>query len=60
MSSTISDTTLCCDRCGRPIGLKGYIFINGWIICGVCQHELNELIETNNAKNDMWERIRNH
>jgi hypothetical protein len=32
--------TLHCDKCGRLIELgKGYIAINGWIICGICQWE---------------------
>ena len=29
-----------CDKCGRPISSgKGYLIINGWIICGICQYE---------------------
>ena len=29
-----------CDKCGRPLDGKGYLIIDGWKICGVCQFEL--------------------
>jgi uncharacterized Zn finger protein (UPF0148 family) len=36
----ILSTTVACDKCGRPIPTnKGYIMVNGWIICGLCQYE---------------------
>lgn len=29
-----------CDKCGRIIPSdKGYLSINGWIICGICQYD---------------------
>ena len=37
--STLSNNTLFCDKCGRPIGFKSYFSIGGWIICGICQWE---------------------
>lgn len=37
---TVTKEDLSCDKCGRPIPSgKGYININGWIICGICQYE---------------------
>ena len=42
MEITTSDNTLFCDKCGRPIGSKGYIDISGWKICGVCQWEAQQ------------------
>lgn len=47
MNTTASNVTTCCDRCGRPIGAKGYVEVNGWIICGVCQWE--ESIKNNST-----------
>ncbi len=38
--------TLQCDRCGRRIESgKGYISIQGWIICGICQYDSNRGFE---------------
>jgi hypothetical protein len=39
MNNTWNDTHSC-DRCGRPLMGKGYLIVNGWNICGVCQFEL--------------------
>ena len=38
----ITNNTTSCDKCGRGIPPhKGYISIDGWIICGICQYEGN-------------------
>lgn len=39
MDYTCSNTHIC-DRCGRPLMGKGYLIVNGWNICGICQFEL--------------------
>ncbi len=39
MTTTIENSTLHCDKCGRIIDTgKGYTNIGGWIICGLCQY----------------------
>lgn len=34
--------TSCCDKCGRSFNGKGYIEVDGWKICGICQFENND------------------
>ena len=43
MNTTISNSTLCCDRCLRSLDGKGWVEIDGMKICGICQFEINQL-----------------
>lgn len=47
-NGTIS--TQCCDKCGRAINGKGYIMIDGWVICGICQWEYEQLNQRKDGK----------
>ena len=38
-TTVTSFNTSCCDKCGRSLNHKGYIEVNGWKICGICQWE---------------------
>ena len=33
------NNTNCCDKCGRSLDGRGWLEINGWKICGICQWE---------------------
>jgi hypothetical protein len=43
---------LYCDKCGREIGSKGYITVNGWVICGICQYASGKYTPTVGDHND--------
>ena len=39
---TTSANTMNCDKCGRQIPCdKSYKNIGGWIICGLCEYEMD-------------------
>lgn len=47
-----------CDKCGRPItGNKGYSMINGWIICGICEFEMNLSVKQTDIDPEIQEAI---
>jgi len=43
VTNSTGDGIMRCDKCGRQIEIgKGYLSINGWIICGICQWESDQ------------------
>jgi hypothetical protein len=55
------DSTIVCDNCGRPIPLgKGYLFINGWYICGICQWKNGNIPSEDLSKNKKYDSSDNY